>query len=342
MEANARRRKITIFSLGGTIASIETPGKREGVVPTLGADDLVASVPSIGDVADIETVSFRQTVSGDLTFADLTDLAHEIDTRLANGIDGVVVTQGTDSIEETSFALDLLVDRPRPIVMTGAMRNPTLAGPDGPANILAAAQVAADDNATGLGCVVVLNDTIHAARFVHKTNTSNPATFKSAPVGAVGWVTEGLPRIALRPAAHEHFTIPVDTPFPPVALLTMSLGDTGRFVSQVRELGFAGLVVEAFGGGHVPSPLAPMLGELARDIPVILASRTRSGSVLHETYGFPGSERDLLARGLISARFLDGLKARVLLSMVLASGGGTDEVRRAFNALDPDEARVSK
>jgi L-asparaginase len=274
-------------------------------------------------------VDFRQAPGASVRFADLHALATEIARSPA---DGVVVTQGTDTIEETAFALDLLVRRRRPVVVTGAMRNPTLAGPDGPANLLAAVQVAAAPRAVGLGAMVVLNDEIHAARFVRKSHTANPATFRSPTAGPLGWVVEGHPRIALRPAALDLDLIPPPGAgdLPAVALLTCALGDDLRLVGELERLGYAGLVLEAFGGGHVPGRVVPALAELARRMPVVLASRTRGGELLRETYGFPGSERDLLSRGLIPAGFLDGPKARILLSLLLAGGVGLADVGGAF------------
>jgi L-asparaginase len=121
---------------------------------------------------------------------------------------------------------------------------------------------------------------------------------------------------------------------PPVALLTSVLGDDSRLIAQVESAGYAGLVLEAVGGGHVPAAVVPALEELAARMPVILASRTGGGEVLQETYGFPGSERDLLSRGLIPAGFLDGRKARILLSVLLACGHDRDGVRTAFEQVD--------
>src|ERR671927_1303155 len=169
--------------MGGTISSVDSGGK--GVEPTLTGQALVEDVPEIAEVADVSAVSFRQAASGELTVDDLAELASEITARIDEGASGAVITQGTDTIEETSFVLDLLVDRDAPVVVTGAMRNPTLPGADGPANLLAAIQVASCDVARGVGAVVVLNDEIHAARFVRKAHTSNPATFSSHPVGPV-------------------------------------------------------------------------------------------------------------------------------------------------------------
>jgi L-asparaginase len=332
-----RTPRVTVFSLGGTIASTADgpPTATGGVTPRLGAAELVQAVPQLQQAAQLETVAFRQTASGDLTLPDLVALAAEITRRFEQGVDGVVVTQGTDTIEETSFALDLLLPGDRPVVVTGAMRNPTLAGPDGPANLLAAVQVAAAPGAAGLGTLVVLGDEVHAARFVRKTHTSSPATFRSPTVGPLGWVVEGRPRIALRlPAlAGVPYRVTGDA-VPPVALLTAVLGDDARLLGQVAAAGYAGLVLEAFGGGHVPSGVVPALAELAARIPVVLASRTGGGEVLRETYGFPGSERDLLSRGLIPVGFLDGRKARILLSVLLAGGRDLDDVRAAFAQVD--------
>jgi L-asparaginase len=327
------RPRVAVLSLGGTIASTRDPGAAQaGVTPRLGAADLVGAVPHLADVAEVEAASFRQTASGDLTMADLVALADEIRSRVDGGCVGVVVTQGTDTIEETSFLLDLLVDAHGTVVVTGAMRNPTLAGPDGPANLLAAVQTAASPSTDGLGCLVVLNDEIHAARFVQKTHTSSPSTFRSVNTGPIGWVVEGRVRVATRPGPVVSVPRPVGA-VPPVALLKVSLGDDGRLVEAVGSLGYAGLVVEGLGGGHVPARMVGALEQLAGRIPVVLASRTGGGEVLRETYGFPGSERDLIARGLIPAGSLDGLKARLLLGVLLAGGADRDGVGVVFGSL---------
>jgi L-asparaginase len=322
--------KITVLSLGGTISSTDSGGK--GVEPTLTGEALVADVPEIADVAEVAATSFRQAASGELTLDDLVELASEIEHRIDEGASGAVVTQGTDTIEETSFVLDLLVDRDAPVVVTGAMRNPTLPGADGPANLLAAIQVGASDAARGLGTMVVLNDEIHAARFVRKTHTSNSATFRSDPVGPLGWVSEGIPRVVLHPVGRHKIALSEDAQDRPVALHTVTLGDDGRVLSTIEEQGYAGLVIEAMGGGHVPSVMVENLEDLAGKIPVILASRTGGGEVLRATYGFVGSEVDLLERGLIYAGPLDGLKARLFLALLLRSGATKEEIRDSFDS----------
>ena len=336
MNHDAGLPRVVVFSLGGTIASTNAGGETAGgVTPRLGARDLVEAVPQLQEVAELATVSFRQVASSDLTLQDLIALATQITNCFEAGAGGAVVTQGTDTIEETSFALDLLVRDHRPVVVTGAMRNPTLAGPDGPANLLAAVQVAAAPEAAGLGTLVVLNDEIHAARFVRKTHTSSPATFHSPTAGRLGWMTEGRPRIAFRAPALGGIPSEVnEQEVPPVALLTSALGDDSRLIAQVETLGYAGLVLEAFGGGHVPSHVVPALADQASRLPVVLASRTGGGELLRETYSFPGSERDLLSHGLIPAGFLDGPKARILLSLLLTAGANLDRVRTAFEQIN--------
>lgn len=321
--------RVAVFSMGGTISSVNSGGK--GVEPTLTGEALVSDVPEIAEVADVSAVSFRQAASGELGVEDLVELAAEITEQIDGGAAGAVVTQGTDTIEETSFVLDLLVDRAAPVVVTGAMRNPTLPGADGPANLLAAIQVAASDVTRGLGTVVVLNDEIHAARFVRKTHTSNPATFRSYPVGPLGWISEDVPRVVLRPTREHKVTLPENAQDQPVALYHVALGDDGRLLPEIEQKGYAGLVVEAMGGGHVPSVMVETLEDLAAKMPVVLASRTGGGEVLRSTYGFIGSEMDLLERGLIYAGPLDGRKARLLLTLLLRSGATKEEVKEAFD-----------
>ena len=326
------RPRIAIFSTGGTIASTRQGGG--AATPSLTAEELVKAVPQLGDVAEVRAFRFRQLPSSDLTISDMVALAGEIRRAVDGGVCGAVVTQGTDTLEETSFALDLLWDRAEPVVLTGAMRNPALPGADGPANLLAAALVAASPNARGLGSLVVLNDEVHLPLFVRKVHTSNPSAFHSPLTGPIGWIVENRARIALRPVVRHQIGISSVPPvIPPVALAKVSLGDDGRLLGPIGSLGYEGLVVEATGGGHVPGVMVESLAALAQTMPVALTSRTGSGELLRNTYGFPGSETDLSKRGLIHAGLLDGAKSRVLLTLLLIVGVGRETIAEAFDAI---------
>ncbi len=301
--------------MGGTIASVApTPGA--GVMPALEAGDLAAVVGDLEGI-DVAARAVRLMPSASFAFDDVLALAHEVEVALVAGAAGVVVTQGTDDLEEVAFALDLLVEDERPVVVTGAMRSADAPGADGPANLRAALLVAASPEARGLGTLVVMDDEVHAARFVRKTHASRPSAFASPEAGPLGRVIEGRVRLVTRVAPFA-LGARVDA-VPPVALVRCALGDDGRLVGSVLDRGYRGLVVEGMGGGHVPAAMVEPLEALAREVPVVLASRTGSGSALRHSYGFDGSEIDLLARGVLSAGALEGLKARLALALALAS-----------------------
>lgn len=323
--------RIAVVSLGGTISSAKKEEGKIGVTASLDAEQLISSIPQVTEFADIETLPFRMVASPALTFQDLIALKDKIEELFDGDVDGVVVTQGTDTIEENSFFLNCTVQSDRPVVVTGAMRNPTLAGPDGPANLLAAIQVAASKDARGLGTLVVMNDQIHHSKYVTKTHTSNLAAFQSFPLGPIGWVSEDRARIVLVPASRR-LVVHVDSSSKDkeVALFTVLTGDSGRLLKAISDLGYDGMVVEAAGGGHVVPSMADQLENISQKMPVVLASRTRNGEILTKTYSFTGSESDMLRRGLIPARALNSLKARILLYILVRTGSSREEIKKAF------------
>lgn len=322
--------RVAVITLGGTIAMTSQSG--DAVTPTLTADDLVAAVPGLdGTGIDVQVLNFRQLPGASLSFTDLLALAQEI-RRL--DVDGVVVTQGTDTIEETAYFLDLFHSGPKPLVVTGAMRNASMAGADGPANILAGVRVAASPHAQGLGCVVVFAEEIHAARWVRKTHSASPTAFTSYP-GPIGYVAEDRVTLWTHPSPHT-----LDLAAQPsralenadrirTAVATLGLGDDGVVLDAIGAH-VDGLVVAAFGVGHAPVACVDALTKLAARIPVVLASRTGSGPVMTRTYGFPGSESDLISRGLIPASDLNPLKARIRLHTLLLAEVPHAEISKHF------------
>jgi L-asparaginase len=334
-DGNVRRHslpRVDYLATGGTIASIHD-ADTAAASPSLTAEMIARSVPRIDHVVDLRTAQFMQRPSTAITFADVLRLRDEIDRRIADGSDGVVITQGTDTIEETAFGLDLVCRGDAPIVLTGAMRNPSLPGADGPANLLAAVQIAASRAARGLGVLVAFNDEIHSARFVSKTHASSPSAFQSRLTGPLGWVSEGRPVIATKPVGRFHLDVPSGADVPPVALIRLTLDDDGWILPALETHGFRGVVIEGFGGGHVTPAMVPRIEQLAGHMPVVLASRTGSGEVLRNTYMYRGSEIELLDIGAIPAGALDGLKARVLLSLCLAVDSSSQNVAVAFQMM---------
>lgn len=320
------RKRLLLISLGGTITMV--PAAEGGIAPKLGAAELVASVPALASIADIEAESLARLPSPSLTPAHLVDVAQRITAGFAAGIDGAVVIQGTDTIEESAFLLDLLVAGDKPVVVTGAMRGAAAPGADGPANLLAAARVAASDAARGLGTLAVLNDTVHAARFVQKSHTALPSAFTSPMAGPLGLVAEERVRIVARVERCPVFGAEAGPPLP-VALVSWAMGDDGRMLGVLPGLGYAGVVIQGMGAGHVPAEAAEAVEALAATMPVVLATRCATGPAFTETYGYAGGEIDLIRRGAIPGGMLSGVKARLLLGLALR-GGGRDAAIAAF------------
>lgn len=303
---------LQIFSLGGTIAMAPKQAEGAGVRPSLTADDLIKAAPELLDIADIRAETLSLKGSANLKFAEIAELCQ----RATNArCDGIVATQGTDTMEETSFLASLLYDGAIPLVFTGAMRSPTQPGADGRANLMASALTALSNDAPKVS--VVMNDEIHHPYYVTKAHTSNVAAFQSPVRGPIGQIAENT--VYMHPVQPSPvFNIPAQ--FAPVALLSALLDDDGNLFDTILSAGYAGLVVEGFGAGHVSEPIAEKLAEIAQHIPVILSSRVRAGSVFERTYGYRGAEIDLLNKGLVPAGRLSGRKARILLSLILGLG----------------------
>ena len=321
---------VVLFTLGGTIAMA---GRDGGVVARLGGRDLLDGVGGLGGGHDIDVRDLPAVPSADLSFARVLDVVDQAGEAVQDGAPGVVLTQGTDTLEETAFLIDTVWAHDAPFVVTGAMRNPTLPGADGPANVVAAVRVAQSSDARGRGALVVLNDQIHAARHVRKTHSTSTGALQSPDVGPIGQVVEGVPRFLVR--------TPRATPVAGfsraglaatrVSLYTATFDDDLALLERVAD-GSHGLVVAGFGVGHVPGAFAPVLGDLAARMPVVLTSRTGAGPVLSDTYGAAGSERDLRERGMVNGGLVHPYKARVLLRLLLAAGADSAAVAAAFAA----------
>jgi len=320
-----------MFALGGTIASASVAG-RAGADVSLSGEELLRVLPSLDSIASVTVRSFRKVPSGDLTMHDVLELAAAIRSEVDGGTRGVVVTQGTDTLEEVAYALDLLLHVEAPVVVTGAMRNSSLPGSDGPANMLAAIKVASSEAARGMGALVVFNDEIHAARFVRKRHTTSPATFGSPLAGPLGLVTEDRVSVFVRARGRLHVQVGAEAPDVKVALISVAFDDDGGLLQPPALVGYQGAVVAAFGAGHVPRKIVPRLRELNERMPVVVASRTFAGDMLRATYSYPGGEMDLLSNGLIFAGALDAPHARILLRLLLMARASREVIVRAFES----------
>ncbi|MFS8102347.1 asparaginase [Lentzea alba] len=293
--------RVAVASLGGTI----TMTGSGGVAPTLGAQDLVGGL----DVGEIVTLA---TIPGaSLTFETLLEAFDWADRQVREGARGVVIIQGTDTLEETAYFFDCLWPHEEPVVVTGAMRHPGLPGADGPANLAAAVSVAGAQNSRGRGALLVINDSVHAARWVRKAHSSLPNAFESFP-GPLGLCVEGAPQY-FHPA-HQLPALPRPLDVPTVPLIEATLDDDGSILDW---LNVRGAVVAATGVGHVSVGMAEAISRA--QFPVVVATRTGAGTTFRNTYGFVGSESDLIKRGAVMAGWLCARKARVLLRLAIGA-----------------------
>lgn len=323
---------VRLLTTGGTIASL--PDRQTGAKrPALSAEDLLASVPEIEGVAEVEVEEIASVSSWNLSPADMLRVARRAGEALAEpGVEGVVVTHGTDTVEETAFLTDLTLRADGPVAFAAAMRSPDEPSADGARNLLNAVRTASAPAARGAGALVVMNDELHAARWVRKLDSALASAFASPGRGPVGRVTpDSLELPWLPPRA---FTIEAPERLSEeVALVAAYPGMGGGVVEAVLDAtGASGLVVEGTGSGNVPGGVVGGIrAAVERGLPVVIATRVPGGST-QAVYGAPGGGAELRELGAASAGPLPAGKARLFLMALLASGLAGAEAARELEA----------
>jgi L-asparaginase len=317
-------RPVRILAAGGTIAMT---GREDGAKLSL---DAAALASAVGDL-NIESETVANLPSAHLTPADQLRIARSARDAARSGF-GVVVTHGTDTLEETAMLCDVMHHSDAPIVFTGAIRPASAPGADGPANIADAVAVAQSEAAAGMGVLVVFGGEIHHARCARKTDTTSLTAFSSPQTGPLGRVSEGHPTIWSR-IPRNPFLDPPDLDRR-VLIVPTTAGDDGTLARAALQTGPDGVVIGTLGAGHLHPALMELWAEAAERIPVVAYCRPERGVVLTGTYGYPGSERELRRTQIIPAGFLSPQAARMKLLACLASGLGVAETREVFR---PDD-----
>jgi L-asparaginase len=322
-------KKVVVITTGGTIA-MKYDALTKGLIPAVSGGDLIEAVPALQDAAEIEVVEFSNVPSGHITPQMMLELAHLTDKHAARpDVDGVVITHGTDTQEETIYLLSLTLQTEKPVCITGAMRGASATAPDGAGNILAAVKTAACSDAAGLGAVLVFNDEIHSAAEVAKTHSTSCATFHSPGWGPLGHVYDDRVVIKRRPANLQK--IRPQSLAQEVYLLKACAGMDDFLLKVLADKPVQGLVVEAFGCGNVTPGIKDGIEYArAKGIPVVLATRVHSGRVV-PAYSYPGSAGSLLPYNIILAGELTGHKARIKLMLALGLTSDAEELKKYFD-----------
>jgi L-asparaginase len=321
--------RVVVLATGGTIASRFDPSIG-ALAPAATGADLVRAVPDLEKISTIEVEQIANIGSYDMTPEVWRQLSKRANALLArNDVSGVVVTHGTDTLEETAYFLDLTVTSSKPVVLVGAQRAASYFDSDGPRNLLNAVRVAISPEATDKGTLVVMNGQINAAREVTKTNTIEVETFKTLEFGALGVADLGAVRFYRAPLRRQTIAISDQQTLGRVEIVSQYAGADGRIISLLLEHGkLDGLVVEGFGLGHITSGTLDAIKEVRRrGIPVVLSTRVYTGRVV------PLYARDVETQriGCILADNLSAQKARVLLMLALTRTRDTQELQKYFD-----------
>jgi L-asparaginase len=326
---------IGILFTGGTISMRVDPATG-AAVPALGSREILAQVPGLAEVAAIEAEDVSRLPGPHVTPAHMWTLAERAAAWLDRpDLDGLVITHGTDTLEETAYLLDLVLTSDKPVAMVGAMRTMSDASWDGPANLIAAARVAAAPASRGRGTVVVMNEQVLSAPEVMKMHTEAAGAFAAPGFGPIG-IVDGA-RVVYRrerparpawQAGDARRGLRAVQLEPRVDLIQAATGMDDTFIRAATAGGARGLVIVAFGRGNVPPAIMPAIRDaVAAGVLVAIVSRCASGRV-SARYGYDGGGLDLERAGALLAGDLSGPKARLLLMTVL--GGGAGDPRERF------------
>jgi L-asparaginase len=325
---------VRLIATGGTIAMKIDPVKK-APVPAISGDDLVATVPEIAQVARVEVENLSNVPSDYMDPERWTQLTQAVQKALARPeIAGVIVSHGTDTLEETGYWLDLTVASDKPIVLIGAQRNASERDFDGPRNLLNAARIAVSPEARGKGAMIALDDKINAARDAVKTQTSDVDTFKSGELGLLGVADRDRVIFYRAPLRRQHIALHAlkeGEKLPRVDIVAMYGGVDGALVRAAVAAGAKGLVIQAAGWGNVNIPMYEAIGEaIKKGVPVVISTRVWTGRV-QPNYGFKGGGQTLQEEGAVFADNLSPQKARILLLLALHSGANPKELQRLFD-----------
>lgn len=321
------KKKILLIHTGGTI-SMHVSEDTGAVVPDQ-VNPLTKEHEKLERLAAITEIEAFNLPSPHMTPQHMLKLRNIIVDQLAHAaFDGVVITHGTDTLEETAYFLDLTTKFESPIVLTGAMRSSNELGADGLYNLIAAIRVAGDDDARGKGVLVVMNDEIHHAANVTKTSTSSVATFQSPQYGPIGLVTKMMIHFHHAPIIREY--VNVEQLDKRVAMLKVYAGMDADLVDAVLDAGYDGLVLEGLGQGNVPPAIVPSIQRLLeKRIPIVLVSRCFNG-IAQGIYGYEGGGKQLEDMGVMYTTGLNGPKARLRLLIGLNQHNEPLEMSRFF------------
>ncbi len=330
--AAAQTKPVVVFiATGGTIAMKIDPVKH-APVPAISGEDLLATVPEVSKYATVEVKNVSNVPSDYMDPARWTALTRDVNTALARPeVAGVIISHGTDTLEETAYWLDLTVDSDKPVVLIGAQRNASESDFDGPRNLLNAVRIAVDPQSKGKGAMLAMNSQINAARDVAKTHTSSVETFKSGDFGFLGEVDFDRIVYSRAPLRRQHVPLKSDS-MPYVEIVPMYGGADGYLVKAALDHGAKGVVIQGLGWGNVNKPMyAAIKDAIAKGVPVVITSRVPNGRVL-PNYGWEGGGKTLVDLGAVMGDDLSPPKARILLMLLLQEGvTGQKNLQAAFD-----------